>query len=93
MSGPLPARVGAVSEGIGPVVGEADAIDFVPGTSIPHNWIYWRVPFDADDSAISEDGHPNTLRIEASRANLTADAAFDTSIKNLSDVFRRQEHS
>ncbi|KAK8102509.1 xylosidase : arabinofuranosidase [Apiospora sp. TS-2023a] len=93
MSGPLPTSVGAVSEGDGPVVGEADAADFAPGTSIPPHWIYWRAPFDADTFAISEDGHPNTLRIKASRANLTADAGFNASIEGLSAVFRRQEHS
>ncbi|KAK8024398.1 hypothetical protein PG993_012464 [Apiospora rasikravindrae] len=63
MSGPLPASVGAVSGGVGPVVGEADA------------------------------NHPNALRITASRANLTADAAFNASTEGLSAVFRRQEHS
>ncbi|KAK7917396.1 xylosidase : arabinofuranosidase [Apiospora marii] len=93
MSGPLPTAVGAVSEGDGPVVGEADAVDFAPGTAIPHHWIYWRAPFDANTFAISEADHPNTLRIKASRANLTANAAFNASVEGLSAVFRRQEHS
>ncbi|KAK7973146.1 hypothetical protein PG988_007280, partial [Apiospora saccharicola] len=93
ISGPLPASVGAISEGVCPVVGEADAVDFAPGTSIPPHWTYWRAPFAADNFTISEDDHPNTLRIKASRANLTADVAFNASIEGLSAVFRRQEHN
>ncbi|KAK8071236.1 xylosidase : arabinofuranosidase [Apiospora hydei] len=93
MSGPLPASVGAVTEGVGPVVGEADTADFAAGTSIPYNWIYWRAPFDPNTFSISDEDHPNTLRIAASRANLTADAAFNASIEGLSALFRRQEHS
>ncbi|KAK7947034.1 uncharacterized protein PG986_011355 [Apiospora aurea] len=62
------------------VLGEPDTVDFAPGTSIPHNWIYWRTPFDPNTFSISDEDHPNTLRITASRANLTADAAFNASL-------------
>lgn len=97
MSGPLPPSVGAVAEGEGPVVGSADAVDFEPGTSIPHHWIYWRAPFDPKTIAISaadnDSGPRNTLIVAASRANLTADTAFNASREGLSAVFRRQEHS
>ncbi|KAK8073491.1 non-reducing end alpha-L-arabinofuranosidase BoGH43A [Apiospora phragmitis] len=94
MTGPLPASAEAVIEGSGPVVGEADAVDFALGTSIPIGSNYWRAPFDANTSAIfDENDHANTLRITASRANLTADAAFNASIEGLSAVFRGQEHS
>ncbi|KAK6839335.1 Xylosidase : arabinofuranosidase [Apiospora arundinis] len=93
MKGPLPLISGPVSEGIGPVVGAADVVDFEPGSAIPNNWIYWRAPFNPDTFAVSVDGHPNTLLITAARANLTADATFNASHEGLSAVFRRQEHT
>lgn len=56
--------------GIGPFNGDPDYIDFAPGTSIPPHFYFNRYPV-MENYAISPDGHPNTLRLTPSRANLT----------------------
>ncbi|KAJ0384006.1 hypothetical protein COL922a_009267 [Colletotrichum nupharicola] len=38
-------------------------------------------------------GHENTLRLTASRANLTTDLNFNTSTEGVTALFRRQEHT
>ncbi|KAF4421655.1 Non-reducing end alpha-L-arabinofuranosidase [Colletotrichum fructicola] len=38
-------------------------------------------------------GHENTLRLTASRANLTTDPNFNTSTEGVTALFRRQEHT
>ncbi|KAJ3960752.1 hypothetical protein N0V92_002592 [Colletotrichum tropicale] len=92
MSGPLPSQ-SLISQGIGPVVGEPDVVDFVAGSEFPSNWVSWRAPFDAASFAISPADHENTLRLTASRANLTTDLNFDTSTEGVTALFRRQEHT
>lgn len=92
MSGPLPSQ-SLITQGIGPVVGEPDVVDFVAGSEFPSNWVSWRAPFDAASFAISPAGHENTLRLTASRANLTTDLNFNTSTEGVTALFRRQEHT
>lgn len=94
MSGPLPSTQPAKSlPGIGPVVGKAEKVDFKSGSSIPNDWLFYRAPFDDRSFQISPKGHPNTLQIVSSRANLTSDASFNASLEGVNAVFRRQEHT
>ncbi|KAF9870753.1 xylosidase arabinofuranosidase [Colletotrichum karsti] len=92
MSGPLPEK-SSIFRGLGPSVGEADIVDFEPGSALPSHWVHWRAPFDANDFAVSPKGFENTLRLTASRANLTTDAKFNASTEGVTAVFRRQEHT
>lgn len=68
-------------------------MDFGPGQSIPDNWVHWRAPFSANVITISPEGHPNTLQLTASRANLTTDSMFNATLEGLTAIFRRQEHT
>jgi hypothetical protein len=71
-------------------------MDFAPDSSIPGHLMFRRFP-QSDNYAISPEGHPNTLRIRASRTNLTGtfgshDAAL-TGVNGTSFIGRRQEHT
>jgi hypothetical protein len=70
MSGwPLPAYDRDIP-GEGPFVGDPDIIDFAPGTALPLHFMHFRYPAEGAFT-ISPPGHPNTLRIIPSTANLT----------------------
>ncbi|KEZ38838.1 hypothetical protein SAPIO_CDS10883 [Scedosporium apiospermum] len=59
-------------EGIGRWVSDReDDIDFAPGSPIPPHFQYWRYP-NEDYFEVSPDEHPNSLRINPSKINLTA---------------------
>lgn len=73
---PLPPRTRAI-RGSGPFVGDPDIIDFHPGSAIPEHFVHWRFP-PKDAFAVSPRGHPNTLRIRPSVANLTSTAPLTT---------------
>ena len=75
MSGPLPPRNLNVP-GSGPFVKDPDHYDFPPGSSLPRHFTYWRFP-QTQNYAVSPRGHPNTLRLLPSTANLTEFATFD----------------
>ena len=68
----LPKRTREI-RGSGPFVGDADVIDFHPGSRMPAHFVHWRFP-PRDAFAVSPRGHPNTLRICPSVANLTSSA-------------------
>lgn len=97
MSGPLPQarpqprRPGPPDTGLVP--GKAEFVDFKPGSSIPKSWLWWRAPFNPSDFQVSPEGHPNTLQIASSRANMTGDATFNATREGLNGIFRRQEHT
>ncbi|KAI5464430.1 glycosyl hydrolase [Mariannaea sp. PMI_226] len=88
MSGPLP-KTNRNVPGNGHWVDEPDRVSFLPGSSLPKHFAFWRPP-KTSLFAVSPRGHPNTLRISPSRVNLTADASFDTKKDGLGFIFRRQ---
>lgn len=90
MRGPLPRpdRVGLVGKGEGAFAGEPDHVDFVPGSSIPSHFLYWRFPKE-DSFVVSPRGHPNSLRIKPSFHNITGDNGFQPS-DGISLIARRQ---
>jgi beta-xylosidase len=88
MSGPLPPQNLDVP-GAGHWVDSTDVVDFHPGSSLPKHFSFWQPPH-AELFKISPRGHPNTLRISASRANLTANPDFDAAVEGQGFVFRRQ---
>jgi beta-xylosidase len=59
--------------GSGALLEEPGDIDFAPGTAIPTHFVYWRFPKQGAFSVSPED-HPNSLRLNPSRANLTSNA-------------------
>ncbi|KAF3002148.1 hypothetical protein E8E14_003750 [Neopestalotiopsis sp. 37M] len=75
MDGPLPAQ-DPDPPGEGDLVDAPDSVDFTPGSSLPKHWVYWRAPAKPEDFTVSPPEQPGTLRLTASRANLTGDAAF-----------------
>ncbi|KAI5866304.1 glycoside hydrolase family 43 protein [Durotheca rogersii] len=58
-------------DGPGPFISEGDVVDFEPGSELPAHFTHWRFPI-ADSYAVSPPGHPNTLRLNPSKLNLTA---------------------
>lgn len=91
MSGPLPPKSSKVSSGP-TFMGEPDVVDFVPGSSFPKHWVFWRAPAKPESFTISPPGHPNSLRLTASRANLTGDASFKA-LDGLTLLARRQTNT
>lgn len=92
---PLPAWSRNVP-GNGPLVQDPDIIDFRPRSSIPKHFLFWRFP-DYSSFVISPRGHPYTLQIQPSRANLTGiPQSNDTAVTGklgLSFIGRRQTHT
>lgn len=83
--------------GYGPFNGDPDVVDFAAGTAIPTHFYFNRYP-NVDDFAVSPEGHPNTLRITPSRANLTGvqTEPIDEQLsgeKGVSFIGRVQEHT
>lgn len=91
MSGPLPQEY-LYNSSLPTFMGEPDIVDFVPGSSIPKHWVFWRAPAKTDSFKISPPAYPNTLRLTASRANLTGDSAFQP-LDGLTFVARRQTNT
>ncbi|KAJ5432924.1 uncharacterized protein N7458_012080 [Penicillium daleae] len=91
MSGPLPPR-SSKAHSVPTFMGEPDIVDFVPGSSIPTHWVFWRAPAKPESFTISPPGHPNTLQLIASRANLTGDASFKA-LDGLTLLARRQTNT
>ncbi|PYI28613.1 hypothetical protein BP00DRAFT_438323 [Aspergillus indologenus CBS 114.80] len=76
MRGPLPPPSRAV-QGQGAFVDESEKLDFAPGSVLPRTVQTWRPPIPAQSRfTISPPGHPHTLRITPSWANLTGNASF-----------------
>ncbi|KAL6410115.1 glycoside hydrolase family 43 protein [Ilyonectria robusta] len=74
--------------GDGAFVNEPDVLDFEPGSKLPSHLVHWRAP-DPASYVISPSGHPNTLRLKCSKANLTASSGFDPR-DGLTLIMRRQ---
>ncbi|KAL3417234.1 xylosidase arabinofuranosidase [Phlyctema vagabunda] len=88
MGGNLPAPDRNIT-GVGQFVEDPDKIDFTPGSSLPGHLVSWRFPAPGTFE-ISPDGHPNTLSIKPSRANLTSSP---DSLEQISLIMRRQIHT
>lgn len=58
-------------DGPGPIITEGDVIDFEPESILPAHFTHWRFPIP-DSYTISPQDHPNTLRLNPSKLNLTA---------------------
>lgn len=54
-----------------PIITEGDVIDFEPESILPAHFTHWRFPIP-DSYTISPQDHPNTLRLNPSKLNLTA---------------------
>ncbi|KAJ5160193.1 uncharacterized protein N7482_007197 [Penicillium canariense] len=91
MSGPLPSRSPKASS-VPAFMGEPDIVDFAPGSSIPKHWVFWRAPAKPQSFTISPPGHSDTLRLTASRANLTGDKDFSPP-DGLTFLARRQTNT
>ncbi|KAF9892135.1 hypothetical protein FE257_002541 [Aspergillus nanangensis] len=92
MRGPLPHKnkKALIGLGIGTnFVGDPDRVDFEPGSSIPGHFMYWRFPKDEALYTVSPRGHPNTLRLTPSTANLTGTETFQPD-DGITFVGRRQ---
>lgn len=74
MSGPLPVK-NRNPPGTRPFVDDGDSFEFAPGSELPKQFLMWR-PELKSLFTVSPRGHPNTLRIAPSRANLTGDSSF-----------------
>jgi beta-xylosidase len=74
MKGPLPPADLDIP-GDGPFVKDPDHYTFAPGSSLPMHFTFWRFP-QTQNYKISAAGHPNTLRLIPSNANLSAFPAF-----------------
>jgi beta-xylosidase len=88
MTGPLPPPTLNVS-GEGLFAGGADVVDFVPGSSFPKHFDFWRTPAKPESFTISPKNKPNTLRLTASRANITGPADSNAT-DGLTLIMRRQ---
>ncbi|RAL13103.1 uncharacterized protein BO97DRAFT_450470 [Aspergillus homomorphus CBS 101889] len=74
MSGPLPKQTRQI-QGTGPFATDGEKVDFAPGTSLPRTFQTWR-PQQRSFFTVSPPGHPHTLRVAPSWANLTGNASF-----------------
>ncbi|KAK4044115.1 xylosidase : arabinofuranosidase [Parachaetomium inaequale] len=78
--------------GDGKFIDEPDVVDFRPHSTIPQNFGYWRWP-DRAAYTVSPLGHPNTLQLTPSFANITAGWANYSAgyqIANLTMITRLQ---
>ncbi|KAK5685723.1 hypothetical protein LTR17_026986 [Elasticomyces elasticus] len=58
------------TRGEGPLITAPDHVTFPPGSSLPPQFVHWRIPV-AENYAISPPGHKNQLRLTSSKLNLT----------------------
>lgn len=79
-------------EGEGGLNGADDVVDFEPGSQLPANLWYWRLPVQKN-YAISPEGHNNSLKMTSSVLNLTAWDGDSTRGFGQTFVSRRQEHT
>ena len=87
---PSPSTIPA--QGEGGLSGANDVVDFEPGSKLPSNLFYWRLPMQKN-YAISPEGHNNSLKMTSSVLNLTAWDADSTRGLGQTFVARRQEHT
>ncbi|PGH15237.1 hypothetical protein AJ79_02602 [Helicocarpus griseus UAMH5409] len=78
--------------GTGAFVNEPDVIDFHPGSSLPAHFVHWRF-IKPEDFVVSPRERPHTLRLTASRGNLTASPPEIPYTDPMTLVMRRQTAS
>jgi beta-xylosidase len=59
-----------IAKGEGSLIDAPVYIDFAPGTAIPPEFVHWRFP-NNESFVLSPPGHPKTLQLTSSTANLT----------------------
>lgn len=59
-----------VSSGEGSLIDAPAFVDFAPNTQIPPEFVHWRFP-NNESFVVSAEGHPYTLQLTSSTANLT----------------------
>jgi beta-xylosidase len=92
MRGPLPPENRSIP-GSGTWVDAGEQLKFAPGSDIPSHLVHWRPPPNrAADYDISPPGHPYTLALRASRANLTAHRGY-VPTDGQTFIARRQSHT
>ncbi|KAL3441439.1 glycosyl hydrolase [Aspergillus insuetus] len=92
MRGPLPPRDKTIP-GSGNWVDAGERLEFPPGSELPRNLVHWRAPPNrAADYAVSPRGHPYTLALQASWANLTAHPNYQPT-DGQTFIARRQSHT
>jgi hypothetical protein len=74
--------------GNGPFVSDLDRLDFAPGSALTLHFVHWRFP-PQDAFTVSPPGHPHTLCIRPSMANLSGEGGICQS-DAISLVARRQ---
>lgn len=79
-------------QGEGGLSGADDVPDFEPGSQLPANLFYWRLPVQKN-YVISPEGHENTLKMTSSVLNLTGWDADSTRGLGQTFLARRQEHT
>ncbi|KAI1458711.1 glycoside hydrolase family 43 protein [Annulohypoxylon moriforme] len=62
---------GVEVNGPGPIITEGDTINFEPDSALPAHFTYWRFP-NKESYTVSPPDHPNTLKLNPSKLNLTA---------------------
>ncbi|GAB7366519.1 hypothetical protein MBLNU230_g8510t1 [Neophaeotheca triangularis] len=87
-SGPLP-PVNIIERGR--LVGANDRYKFSPNSAIPRHFTYFRFPIEKNYQ-MSPRGHPNTLALTPSNANLTQGPNFNPG-DGQTFIGRRQEHT
>ncbi|KAJ0418589.1 glycosyl hydrolase [Aspergillus carlsbadensis] len=92
MRGPLPPQDRSIP-GSGNWVDAGERLRFPPASDLPRHLVHWRPPPNrAADYAVSPRGHPNTLALRASRANLTAYPGY-LPRDGQTFIARRQSHT
>ena len=83
-----------VSQGKGSLIDAPAFVDFTANTPIPPEFVYWRFP-NNESFVVSPSGHPNTLQLTSSTANLTGFSENTPQPNRLGQTFigRRQVDS
>ena len=72
------------------MISEGDEIDFEPGSDLPDHFTHWRFPIP-ESYTVSPTDHPDSLRLNPSRLNLTALNGNYAGAEGQSFVGRRQQ--
>lgn len=85
--------IDVVTEGEGSLVDADQHLTFNPGTSLPPELVYWRFPYGEGNYAVSPKGHPNSLQLVSSPANLTGTDGRSAEPTGQTFIGKRQTHS
>ncbi|KAH8590360.1 glycosyl hydrolase [Bisporella sp. PMI_857] len=91
MAARLPPRDKSV-RGDGPWWDDDDKISFPPRSKLPKHFVHWRPPVQSLVT-VSPPERPGTLKVFPSRVNLTGDSLYNSSMKGIGFVARKQTSS